>query len=284
VMHQTVREFFLQSTVDETCSQFMLSSQNAQMAAHKAISTTCADYLRLCFINPTMQNGFPDIERWTPNHYETYAKYLDQWPLINYALENFKEHLDKYDDGDKSLLVSTLIEGLSDNVSSRFLALWIESHLGQINLIRTKREVAKYDKQNVLHGLKRMMQSGYSIPVNGHRVSTEDFKYGTLNAAAHNELSRVASALLITCTPIDGLVQSKTPLIISAGKGHEATVQLLLERDADTEDTDDSGQTALHHAVKNGHEAIIHLLLKQGAKKSAKDNKGRTALRLAVLK
>ncbi|KAF8535368.1 hypothetical protein BDD12DRAFT_893133 [Trichophaea hybrida] len=284
-IHQTVREFFLLSTQDETSSKFMLSGLVARIAAHKAISTTCVRYLRLCFTYPTMQNGFPDIELWAPQHYETYTKYLDQWPLINYALENLKEHLDNYDEhGDKTMLVSTLVNGLADNLTSRFLAHWIASHLGQIHLIHPKPEVVKDGSQNVLDGIRRMMQPGHNIPTDSNRVSTEDFKYEALNTAAKNGLSQVVSALLITCTPINGHTLCKTPLIISAGKGHEATVQLLLERGANKEDTDDSGQTALHHAAKNGHVLIVSLLLERGADKSVKDNKGRTALRLAILK
>jgi ankyrin repeat protein len=88
----------------------------------------------------------------------------------------------------------------------------------------------------------------------------------------------------MTCAQVDSYVQGKTPLIISAGKGQEATVKLLLEMDVDTEAMDNAGQRALHHATKNGHKEIIRLLLQKGAKRDAKDNKRQTAVHLAILK
>ncbi|KAF8533437.1 ankyrin repeat-containing domain protein, partial [Trichophaea hybrida] len=69
-----------------------------------------------------------------------------------------------------------------------------------------------------------------------------------------------------------------------AGKGLKYISQLFLDRRADPNVKDSSGQTALHHAAKNGHEAIAQLLLQHGAQKGEKDNKGRTALGLAILK
>jgi ankyrin repeat protein len=70
----------------------------------------------------------------------------------------------------------------------------------------------------------------------------------------------------------------------SAAKGHEATVRLLLDLGMDKRAKDKSGQTALHHAVKNGYEAITRLLIQQGVPKRTRDNQGRTAMHLAILK
>jgi ankyrin repeat protein len=56
-----------------------------------------------------------------------------------------------------------------------------------------------------------------------------------------------------------------TPLMIAARGGHEAVVQLLLNRDdVRTNIQDDiSGWTALVHAASEGHEAVVRLLLER---------------------
>lgn len=63
-----------------------------------------------------------------------------------------------------------------------------------------------------------------------------------------------------------------TALHIASEHGHEAVVQLLLDKGAELEAKDDNGWTALHFAAEEGHEAIVQLLLDRGAEPEAKDN------------
>ena len=44
-------------------------------------------------------------------------------------------------------------------------------------------------------------------------------------------------------------------------------VELLLEKGADVESKDTEGQTPLSWAAKNGHEAVVNVLLEKGAEK-----------------
>ncbi|KAF8542448.1 hypothetical protein BDD12DRAFT_728756, partial [Trichophaea hybrida] len=80
LMHQTAREFLLQMKREELHSKFTLSDEEA----HKAITITSVRYLMLCFINPE-RTIYPSKE---------YARYIDEWPWINYALHNLKTHHD----------------------------------------------------------------------------------------------------------------------------------------------------------------------------------------------
>lgn len=45
---------------------------------------------------------------------------------------------------------------------------------------------------------------------------------------------------------------------------------------------DNAGRTPLSHAAENGHEAVINLLLEKGAEVDLKDNSGRTPLSWAA--
>ena len=47
--------------------------------------------------------------------------------------------------------------------------------------------------------------------------------------------------------------------------GYESIVQRLLEKGADIDGKDRSGQTALSRAAMKGHEAVVKLLLEKGA-------------------
>jgi ankyrin repeat protein len=56
---------------------------------------------------------------------------------------------------------------------------------------------------------------------------------------------------------------------------------LLLDKNADVNAADNSGQTALMLASKEGYSGIVQMLLDKKADANAKDKNGRTALMLA---
>ena len=55
----------------------------------------------------------------------------------------------------------------------------------------------------------------------------------------------------------------QTPLSWSAGRGHEAVVRLLIERDVDINTEDNRGRIPLTSAASRGHEAVLRLLLER---------------------
>ncbi len=74
----------------------------------------------------------------------------------------------------------------------------------------------------------------------------------------------------------------RTPLIISALRGHENITRLLLARKARVELDDDDGTTPLMNAVQMNQVTIAKLLIENGANVHAKDNEHRTILHRAA--
>ncbi len=75
-----------------------------------------------------------------------------------------------------------------------------------------------------------------------------------------------------------------TMLQIAATLGYLEIVNLLLEKGADPEETDDIGNTPLVEASENGHTPIVTCLLDHGAKIDAEDWFGQTPLAWAVMR
>jgi ankyrin repeat protein len=77
-------------------------------------------------------------------------------------------------------------------------------------------------------------------------------------------------------------VDKERAVLWAAKNGHEAAVQLLLERGADIAAKDQREATVLHWAAGCGHEAVVRLLLEKGASVTAKDQRDQTALHWAA--
>jgi ankyrin repeat protein len=75
----------------------------------------------------------------------------------------------------------------------------------------------------------------------------------------------------------------QTPLSLAAQNGHVAVVKLLLATGkVDINSKDESGLTPLSRAVENGRMAAIQQLLDKGAQLELKDNTGQTLLSIAA--
>jgi len=220
--------------------------------SHIRISITCFRYLMLCAANTSFEKGLPSVDSWTPKHFEAYAEYLNKRPFIKYALSHLTQHIESCRQrANFEQLVSLLCEQLSNNPASLLLQCWVEFHLQQ--------NIGTPDKW-----------------------FAHDFRIKLLHAATRMKYSHVVEAVLTTGTDTEASLHDKTPLMISAGSGDEATARVLLDQEASIGAKDKNKQTALHFAAAKAHNQMIELLLHRGADKEAKDGEGRTALHYAA--
>ena len=261
-MHQTVREFIIRAVPRAANLKFEISDK----VIASTVTPTLARYLMLFATSPTMRNRFTQIESWSPEDYRAYAEYLDEWPLIDYALFSIKAYrvyCGRY--GSVAGLVTTTLQKLTENQATYFL---VDLHTGGND--RQATQVKKY------------------------QATSQDIKYRTLNAAANPPLLHAVKALL-TCTQKDGHSKGDTPLIISAKKGLPGATQVFLDQNFDVNTTDSVGRTALHYAAWGvggcaplhaaamiGREALACLLVDRGADVTRIDGDGRTLLHAAA--
>jgi len=74
------------------------------------------------------------------------------------------------------------------------------------------------------------------------------------------------------------------PLVLAAGAGSLACVQLLVEAGADLEQRNVMGESPLVRAAHNGHLAVCRCLLDEGADVNAVDRADNTALHWAAMR
>uniref|UniRef100_A0A6C0I942 Uncharacterized protein n=1 Tax=viral metagenome TaxID=1070528 RepID=A0A6C0I942_9ZZZZ len=112
--------------------------------------------------------------------------------------------------------------------------------------------------------------------------------YLVCETGAHNMAAiDIINALLDAAKDEDEYINKKEehgyfPLYVASKNGDKDVVELLIERGANVEETDEQGQTALMIAIQenkeNSHLEVIKTLLKAGADLLYTDNTGRTAL------
>jgi ankyrin repeat protein len=106
-----------------------------------------------------------------------------------------------------------------------------------------------------------------------------------LHLAAYFGLHEALPYLILRQEDVDLADEyGRTPLCYASMNGHQAVVQLLLNRGADIESKDNqTGQTPLLWAVEKGHEAVVQVLLDKGANIESRDiQNGRTPLIWAI--
>ncbi|OCL00089.1 putative kinesin [Cenococcum geophilum 1.58] len=284
VMHQTVREFFLDPCGDVANSKFRMCKKDA----HICISIICIRYLMLCAANTTLAGTLPHVELWTSERFEYYAQYLDKRPLANYALSYLTHHIDGcHRDANVLDITSRFVDEVTHNPAVYLLENWVSSCLDQVILGKEQGAAAKEFRNKVLHAAVRngLSTSAEVLLTVGADVNARDqFGWTPLSRAAGGGHEAVVKLLLETGKAnVDSKDNDsgRTPLSRAAEGGHEAVVGLLLETGkVDVDSGDNNGQTPLSRAAEGGHEAVVKLLLETG--KVDVDPSGRTPLSRAA--
>ena len=286
VMHQTVREFFLDPNGPVASSEFRMCEKDA----HICMSMTCLRYLMLCAVNTTSAERPPDIKFWTSEHFKGYAQYLDDMPLASYALDHLKHHIDGCkQDANIQRMFSQFISKLTYKPAVYLLGSWVSSQLKK-NLINHEPGAAKRFRDKILRTAAR---NGFAMAVEvlliaGADVNAKDEAgwMTPLSGAAEGGHEAVVGLLLETGkVDVDSKDRyGRTPLWGAAEGWHEAVVKLLLETGkVDVDSKGQDGRTPLLGAAKGGHEAVVELLLETGkVDVESKDKEGLTPLSWAV--
>jgi hypothetical protein len=115
--------------------------------------------------------------------------------------------------------------------------------------------------------------------------------YGDIQGSRTTLLHIASERGLLTCVKerLDGGVDVNVDggrfrfgVVAAATEGHDATVDLLLQRGADKEVRDKRGRTALCRAAEEGHRETARFLLAEGADITAKNKDGATVLHKAA--
>jgi hypothetical protein len=233
----------------------------------------------LCFTSPNIPDQFSKLESWSPRDFRDYAEYLNDWTLIEYILRYIKDHHDLGGRNEEvSQFVTTLIRKLASNQASYYLRSFINF------LFRHNTRPIPAHEDTIFAPVQMWTGPDQSDWCKYYQDISENIQYRTLNAAIEPKLPHVVKALQVMCRQDNHHPERKTPLIISAQKGFVGATRLFLDLDVDKNAKDNSGWTALHHAVENGSEAVVRLLVEQGADKRIRDNCKETALHIAVKK
>jgi uncharacterized protein len=123
-----------------------------------------------------------------------------------------------------------------------------------------------------------------ALLVGGADISAHDSKgYTPLILASYHGHVAATALLLDQGAPVDqpDAVRGNTALMGTAFKGYQEIADLLLDRGAEPNVTNNAGQTALMMASLFGHHAIVDRLIISGAEKGMVDAAGNSALSVA---
>jgi hypothetical protein len=210
---------------------------------------------------------------------------LEAFPFLSYAILHWPEHA-------RSLASSEEIFDLSRpfyKKSSLVREAWLQTYWnarehdtlpGSFSLLH----LASYFGIVPL-AEKLIFKTGWVNRLTLHIYVNKGDSYGktALHWAARRGHEATVQLLLQARAKVNARdIHGETPLHEAASSGHEIVVQLLLQAGEEVDAKTPDGETPLHKAARWGHEAVVQLLLQTGAKVDAKNTTGETPLHQAA--
>jgi ankyrin repeat protein len=258
VIHQTVREFFLDKDGCVAKSEFQIVG----IDAHRCIAITCLRYLIFCIEGASMRG----VQFWAEDVLCSYASYLQTRPFFCYTLEHLSFHLQHLKQDTLTLIaISTFLRKLDNTPATELLQTWANSVFHEFS---STSALPSFDTESgirdkMLHAASR---EGFEIAVEillllGGEINAKDEEGLTpLWKAAENGHAPVVAVLMTKGA--DGNCQDskkRTALSRAASNGHEAVVRRLADNVPHVPDLDQ--ETPLSYAAANGHENVVRILI-----------------------
>jgi ankyrin repeat protein len=257
-IHLTAREFLL--STDGSADPLTLG----RAASNATIAVCCLQYLRIALMHPELLS--------TDDQSSEYAQtvdYLSQYHLLQYCLDHVHRHYTE-SAHQKPMVRRELVNLVADldsrrqSIASRLVEHWIRSTSEAFSISRTNLE-----------------------DDNATVSSTDDLLMELLTTAAHigqYETSEVLLSLFKDFATTDhaGTRRVSRPLIAAAQSGHVGIVQMLVDKGADLNASDEYGNTALLYAAEEGLFHAVRHLLDMGSDPNISNKHRRTAIMYAA--
>ncbi|KAJ3499552.1 hypothetical protein NLG97_g255 [Lecanicillium saksenae] len=285
-IHESVREFWLKDGLKELWPT--LSATEFESTSHSELKNCCDVYFKFSVDSGNTVRNFPEP---LPIGLSDEAKRLrdavvTKHPFLDYATRFLLSHanaaatlkpqqqfLASFNFGDWVLLFSILEKYEPRRPSFNPSLLYTLAEGNFAHLIK-----------EMLHLNRRIDIKGglFTYPLiiavfYGHQDAVEALLGTETGPATDEHLAQPDRGLELRSS------QGETALSWAAAKGHEALVNLLIERGSCIEAKDHRGRTPLMHAALRDRSGTVKMLLDKGANHLATCKSGKTALHHAIL-
>ncbi|KAK6000624.1 hypothetical protein QM012_003349 [Aureobasidium pullulans] len=263
----------------ETFREYLIKNQSHWFpAGDQTIGLMCVRYLS----SDAFADGpCPEVDLtslWSKCQAEdrtlAHRKRLDQFPLYQYASQNWYRHIRG-------------TESENDEIVIRFLAddEKLSASCQTLDNLTPRTTGAHFAVQ---HSLSKALKAYLQLPKSRHNVK-DNFGRRPLSYAA--ELNDITAADLLIAAgadpnsedekPVKGIernIDAYTPLSYATRAGHLQMVKILFKQGPDVNHRDHRGRTLLSYAATCGAESVARLLLERGAEPNCQDFAHRTPL------